>query len=78
MERRLQSLNAESEQLSILSCKKTEAIDQQELEVGKLQDEVNTLEGTPAITEEAIEALAMVRRSMEATREEFKNFKWKL
>ncbi|KAA0060431.1 hypothetical protein E5676_scaffold119G00140 [Cucumis melo var. makuwa] len=78
LERRLQSLNAESEQLSILSCEKIEAIYQQELEVAKLQDEVNTLEGTPAITEEVIEALAMVRRSMEAAREEFKNFKWKL
>ncbi|KAA0037262.1 hypothetical protein E5676_scaffold702G00070 [Cucumis melo var. makuwa] len=44
--------------------KKTKAIDQQELEVAKLQDEVNTLESTPAITEEAIEALATVRRSM--------------
>ncbi|KAA0045646.1 hypothetical protein E5676_scaffold280G00200 [Cucumis melo var. makuwa] len=29
-------------------------------------------------TEEAIEALATVRKSMEAAREEFKNFKWKL
>ncbi|KAA0054388.1 hypothetical protein E5676_scaffold2750G00050 [Cucumis melo var. makuwa] len=59
-------------------AKKIEAIDQQELEVVKLQDEVNTLEGTPAITEEVIEALATVCKSMEATREEFKNFKWKL
>ncbi|KAA0057699.1 hypothetical protein E5676_scaffold970G00390 [Cucumis melo var. makuwa] len=57
---------------------RTKAIDQQELEIAKLQDEVNTLENTPAITEEAIEALATVRKSMEATREEFKNFKWKL
>ncbi|TYK16276.1 hypothetical protein E5676_scaffold21G00450 [Cucumis melo var. makuwa] len=56
----------------------TEAIDQQELEVAKLQDEINTLESTPAITEEAIEALATVRQSMEAVREEFKNFKWRL
>ncbi|KAA0026264.1 hypothetical protein E5676_scaffold343G00100 [Cucumis melo var. makuwa] len=44
LERRLQNINAESEQLSILSCEKVEAIDQ----------------------------------SMEAAREEFKNFKWKL
>ncbi|KAA0050591.1 hypothetical protein E5676_scaffold1737G001500 [Cucumis melo var. makuwa] len=42
------------------------------------RDEVNTLESTHAITEKAIEALAMVRKSMEAAREEFKNFKWKL
>ncbi|TYK05703.1 hypothetical protein E5676_scaffold98G001840 [Cucumis melo var. makuwa] len=42
------------------------AIDQQELEIAKLQDEVNTLESTPAITGEAIEALATVRKSMEA------------
>ncbi|KAA0043323.1 hypothetical protein E6C27_scaffold110G002340 [Cucumis melo var. makuwa] len=56
----------------------SEAIDQQELEVAKLQDEVNTLESTHAITEEAIEALATVRQSMEAAREEFKNFKWRL
>ncbi|KAA0036722.1 hypothetical protein E6C27_scaffold1244G00060 [Cucumis melo var. makuwa] len=54
------------------------AIDQQELEIAKLQDEVNTLESTPAITKEAIEALTMVRKSMEAAKEEFKNFKWKL
>ena len=78
LEKRLRSINAESEQLSILSCEKAEAIDQQELEVAKLQDEVNTLESTPAITEEAIEALATVRQSMEAAREEFKNFKWRL
>ncbi|TYK03767.1 hypothetical protein E5676_scaffold863G001500 [Cucumis melo var. makuwa] len=78
LEKRLQSINAESEQLSILSCEKAEAIDQQELEVAKLQDEVNTLESTPAIIEEAIEALATIRQSMEATREEFKNFKWRL
>ncbi|KAA0059654.1 putative mitochondrial protein [Cucumis melo var. makuwa] len=78
LEKRLRSINAESEQLSILSCEKAEAIDQQELEIAKLQDEVNTLESTPAITEEAIEALVMVRRSMEAAQEEFKNFKWKL
>ncbi|KAA0031645.1 hypothetical protein E5676_scaffold409G00710 [Cucumis melo var. makuwa] len=51
LERKLQSINAESEQLSILFCEKTKIIDQQELEVVKLQDEVNTLEGTPAITE---------------------------
>ncbi|TYK02510.1 putative mitochondrial protein [Cucumis melo var. makuwa] len=78
LERRLYSINAESEQLSILSCEKAEAIDQQELEVAKLQDEVNTLESTSTISEEAIKALAMVLRSMEAAREEFKNFKWKL
>ncbi|KAA0043403.1 hypothetical protein E6C27_scaffold1639G00020 [Cucumis melo var. makuwa] len=78
LKRRLQSINAESQQLSILSCEKAEAIDQQELEVVKLQNEVNTLEGTSAITEEAIEALATVCRSMEAAREEFKNLKWKL
>ncbi|KAA0054203.1 hypothetical protein E6C27_scaffold131G001400 [Cucumis melo var. makuwa] len=78
MEKRLRSINAESEQLSILSCEKAEAIDQQELEVVKLQGEVNTLESTPAITEEAIEALATIRQSMEAAREEFKNFKWRL
>ncbi|TYK06200.1 hypothetical protein E5676_scaffold287G00580 [Cucumis melo var. makuwa] len=76
--KRLRSINAEFEQLSILSCEKPEAIDQQELEVAKLQDEVNTLESTPAITEEAIEALASVYQSMEAAREEFKNFKWRL
>ncbi|KAA0046555.1 hypothetical protein E5676_scaffold403G00180 [Cucumis melo var. makuwa] len=78
LEKRLRSINDESEQLSILSCEKAEAIDQQELEVAKLQDEVNTLESTPAITEEAIEALATVCQSMEAAREEFKNFKWRL
>ncbi|KAA0052363.1 hypothetical protein E6C27_scaffold207G002060 [Cucumis melo var. makuwa] len=78
LEKRLQSINAESEQLSILSYEKAEAIDQQELEVAKLQDEVNTLESTPAIIEEAIEALATVRQSMEAAGEEFKNFKWRL
>ncbi|KAA0055892.1 hypothetical protein E6C27_scaffold438G00100 [Cucumis melo var. makuwa] len=77
-EKRLRSINAEFEQLSILSCEKPEAIDQQELEVAKLQDEVNTLESTPTITEEAIEALASVYQSMEAAREEFKNFKWRL
>ncbi|TYK19639.1 hypothetical protein E5676_scaffold242G00260 [Cucumis melo var. makuwa] len=54
------------------------AIDQQELEVAELQNEVNTLESTPAIIEEAIEALATVRQSMEAAREEFKNFKRRL
>ncbi|KAA0055867.1 hypothetical protein E5676_scaffold943G00630 [Cucumis melo var. makuwa] len=43
LEKRLQSINAESEQLSILSCEKAKAIDQQELEIVKLQDEVNTL-----------------------------------
>ncbi|KAA0049834.1 hypothetical protein E5676_scaffold118G00380 [Cucumis melo var. makuwa] len=59
-------------------AKKTETIEQQELEVAQLQDEVNTLEGTPSITEEVIEALATIHRSMEAAREEFKNFKWKL
>ncbi|TYK00336.1 hypothetical protein E5676_scaffold1923G00140 [Cucumis melo var. makuwa] len=78
LEKRLRSINVESEQLSILSCEKAEAINQQELEVAKFQDEVNTLESTPAITEEAIEALATVRQSMEAAREEFKNFKWRL
>ncbi|TYK29708.1 hypothetical protein E5676_scaffold3607G00180 [Cucumis melo var. makuwa] len=74
LERRFQSINVESKQLS-LSCEKTEAIDQQELEVAKLQDEVNTLKDTPTITEEVIEALVTVCRSMEAAREEFKNFK---
>ncbi|TYK04206.1 hypothetical protein E5676_scaffold24967G00050 [Cucumis melo var. makuwa] len=69
LERRLQSINVESEQLSILSCEKIEAIDQQELKVAKLQDEVNTLEGIPAITEQAIEALATIRKSMEAAQE---------
>ncbi|TYK03059.1 hypothetical protein E5676_scaffold46G001590 [Cucumis melo var. makuwa] len=49
--------------------RKAEAIDQQELEVAKLQDEVNTLESTPSITEEAIEILATVCRSMEVARE---------
>ncbi|KAA0034815.1 hypothetical protein E6C27_scaffold213G00490 [Cucumis melo var. makuwa] len=78
LEKRLRSINAESEQLSILSCEKAEAINQQELEVAKFQDEVNTLESTPAITEEAIEALTTVCQSMEAAREEFKNFKWRL
>ncbi|KAA0063068.1 hypothetical protein E6C27_scaffold468G001850 [Cucumis melo var. makuwa] len=43
LERRLQSINDKSEQLSILSCEKTEAIDQQELEVSKLQDELTPL-----------------------------------
>ncbi|KAA0054547.1 hypothetical protein E5676_scaffold519G00310 [Cucumis melo var. makuwa] len=66
LERRFQSINAEYERLSILSCEKAEAIDQQKLEVAKLQDEINTLESTPAITEEAIKALATVRKSMEA------------
>ncbi|KAA0052877.1 hypothetical protein E5676_scaffold186G001530 [Cucumis melo var. makuwa] len=65
LERRLQSIIVESEQLSILSYKKVEAIDQQELQVAKFQDEVNTLESTLTIAEEAIEVLAMVRRSME-------------
>ncbi|KAA0040967.1 hypothetical protein E5676_scaffold708G00160 [Cucumis melo var. makuwa] len=45
---------------------KSEAIYQQELVVAKLQDEVNTLESTPIITEEATEALATICRSMEA------------
>ncbi|KAA0049820.1 hypothetical protein E5676_scaffold118G00540 [Cucumis melo var. makuwa] len=36
-----------------------------------------TLSQRPAVTEEAIKALATVRKSMEAAREEFKNFKWK-
>ncbi|KAA0047546.1 hypothetical protein E6C27_scaffold2963G00230 [Cucumis melo var. makuwa] len=36
LEKRLRSINVESEQLSILSCEKAEAIDQQELEVAKL------------------------------------------
>ncbi|KAA0053372.1 hypothetical protein E6C27_scaffold428G00290 [Cucumis melo var. makuwa] len=74
LERRLQSINPKSEQLSILSCEKTEAIDQLKLEVAKVQDEVNTLESTPTITKEVAEALAMVRKSMEDAREEFKNF----
>ncbi|KAA0042987.1 hypothetical protein E6C27_scaffold75G00610 [Cucumis melo var. makuwa] len=52
-----------------------EAIDQQKLEVVKLQDEVSTLESTSAIIEEAIEALATVRKSMDVAREELKNFK---
>ncbi|TYK15844.1 hypothetical protein E5676_scaffold637G00190 [Cucumis melo var. makuwa] len=77
LERRLQSINPKSEQLSILSCEKTEAIDQLKLEVAKLQDEVNTLESTPTITKEVVEALAMVRKSMEDAREEFKNFSGK-
>ncbi|KAA0063940.1 hypothetical protein E5676_scaffold1415G00750 [Cucumis melo var. makuwa] len=34
--------------------RKAKAIDQQELEVAKLQDEVSTFKSTPAITEEAI------------------------
>ncbi|KAA0033006.1 hypothetical protein E5676_scaffold121G00130 [Cucumis melo var. makuwa] len=42
------------------------------------KDKVNTLESTYAITEEAIEALCTVHKSMEVAREEFKNFKWKL
>ncbi|KAA0043271.1 hypothetical protein E5676_scaffold129G00430 [Cucumis melo var. makuwa] len=78
LERRLQSINDEPEKLSILYCEKAEAIDQQELEVAKLQDEVNALKSTPAITEETIKAQATVRKSMEAILEEFKNFKWKL
>ncbi|KAA0050121.1 hypothetical protein E6C27_scaffold675G001380 [Cucumis melo var. makuwa] len=78
LKKRLQSINAEFEQLSILSCEKAEAIDQQELKIFKLQDKVNTIESTPAITEEAIEALATVCKSMKAAREEFKNIKWKL
>ncbi|KAA0054406.1 hypothetical protein E5676_scaffold2750G00310 [Cucumis melo var. makuwa] len=78
LERRLQSINVEFEQLSILPCEKAEVIDQQKLEVAKLHDEVNTLESTPPITEEAIEVLARVRKSMEVAHEEFKNFKWKL
>ncbi|KAA0025938.1 hypothetical protein E6C27_scaffold34G002420 [Cucumis melo var. makuwa] len=78
LERRLQSINTESEQLSILSYEKAEAINQQELEVVKLKDEVNTLESTSTITEEEIEALATVCRSMETAQEEFKNFKLKL
>ncbi|TYK01670.1 hypothetical protein E5676_scaffold517G00030 [Cucumis melo var. makuwa] len=78
LERRLQSINTESEQLSILSYEKAEAINQQELEVVKLKDEVNTLESTSTITEEEIEALAPVCRSMETAQEEFKNFKLKL
>ncbi|KAA0025448.1 hypothetical protein E5676_scaffold68G00270 [Cucumis melo var. makuwa] len=36
LEKRLRSINVESEQLSILSCEKAEAIDQQELEIAKL------------------------------------------
>ncbi|TYJ95712.1 hypothetical protein E5676_scaffold282G00100 [Cucumis melo var. makuwa] len=71
----LKCINVEFEQLSILSREKTKAIDQQEVEVVKLLNEVNTLESTSAITEEAIEALAMVRNSMKVVREEFKNFK---
>ncbi|KAA0052187.1 hypothetical protein E5676_scaffold3341G00080 [Cucumis melo var. makuwa] len=78
LERRLQSINVEFEQLLILSGEKAKAIDQQELEAAKLQDEVDTFESTLAIIEEAIEALATIRKSMEAAREEFKNFKWKL
>ncbi|KAA0032651.1 hypothetical protein E6C27_scaffold184G00360 [Cucumis melo var. makuwa] len=30
------------------------------------------------VTKEATEALAMVQKSMDAAREEFKNFKWRL
>ena len=78
LESRLQSINTEFEQLTLLSGEKNEAINKQELAVVKLQDEVNTLESTPAITEEAIEALSTVCESMEAAREEFKNFEWKL
>ena len=78
LESRLQSINTEFEQLTLLSGAKNEAINKQELAVVKLQNEVNTLESTPAITEEAIEAPSTVCKSMEAAREEFKNFKWKL
>ena len=49
-------------------AKKTEAIDKQELEVAKLQDEVNALASTPSITEEDIEAIAIVHKSMEVAR----------
>ena len=70
----LQSINTESKQLSILSCEKNEDIDKKELEVAKIQNEVNT----PAIKEEVIEALATVHKSMEATHEEFKSFMWKI
>ena len=78
LESRLQSINTEFEQLTLLSGEKNEAINKQELAVVKLQDEVNTLESKPTITEEVIEALSTVRKSMEAAREEFKNFEWKL
>ncbi|KAA0040874.1 hypothetical protein E6C27_scaffold345G00270 [Cucumis melo var. makuwa] len=74
----LESTPTISEEAIEILATKAEAIDQQELKVAKLQDEVNTLESTPSITEEAIEILATVCRSMEAAREEFKNFKWKL
>ncbi|TYK11102.1 hypothetical protein E5676_scaffold66G00020 [Cucumis melo var. makuwa] len=60
---------------TLLLHQRLEAIDQQKLEVVKLQDEVSTLESTYAIIEEAIEALAMVRKSMDVAREELKNFK---
>ena len=73
LESRLQSINTESKQLSILSCEKNEDIDKKELEVAKIQNEVNT----PAI-KEVIEALATVHKSMEATHEEFKSFMWKI
>ncbi|KAA0061106.1 hypothetical protein E5676_scaffold863G001640 [Cucumis melo var. makuwa] len=69
MESRLQSINVESEQMLILSCEKIEVIDKQELEVANLQDEVNTLESNPTITEEAIKALATIPKSKKATRE---------
>ena len=74
LESRLQSINTESKHLSILSCEKNEDIDKKELEVAKIQNEVNT----PAIKEEVIEALATVHKSMEATHEEFKSFTWKI
>ena len=75
LESKLQNINTEFEQLTLLFGEKNEVINKQELTVAKLQDEVNTLESTPTITEEAIEALSTVRKSMEAVREEFKNFK---
>ncbi|KAA0041806.1 hypothetical protein E5676_scaffold95G001070 [Cucumis melo var. makuwa] len=55
-----------------------EKTDRKKLEVAKLLDELNALESTPAIIQETIEALARVRKSIKATCENFKNFKWKL
>ena len=73
LESRLQSINTESEQLTLLSGEKNEAINKQELGVARLQDKVNTLKSTPTITEEATEVLSIVHKSMEAACEEFKN-----
>lgn len=57
---KFQNINVESKNLLSLSCEKKEVIDGKELEVAKMLEEINTLESTPTITGESMEAFAIV------------------